>query len=47
MLIALALSSVTLVLAAAAVRRQRLRTALARIAPGQMVVYATIARSRR
>jgi hypothetical protein len=47
MLIALALSLSTLTLAAAAYRRWRLRTTLARIGPGQMVVYNTIARSRR
>lgn len=47
MLIALALSPLTLVLAAAAWRRWRMRAALARIGPGQMVVFSTIARSRR
>jgi hypothetical protein len=47
MLIALPLFLLSLVVATTAVRRHRLRTALARIPPGQMVVFSTIARSRR
>ena len=47
MLLALAVALSFLILVAAAVRRRRARTTLARVGPGQMVVYTTIARSRR
>ncbi len=47
MLLALFLTPVALLLAAAAYRRRRARVAVARLDPGRMVIYTTIARTRR
>ncbi len=47
MLLATSVAVLLLVILAVAFRRWRARTALARVGPGQMVVYSTIARSRR
>jgi hypothetical protein len=47
MLLALSLAPIALLFAAAAYRRRRARVAVARLDPGRMVIYTTIARSRR
>lgn len=47
MLVALSLAPVVLILVAAAYRRRRARVAIAHLDPGRMVIYTTIASSRR
>jgi hypothetical protein len=47
MLLALSIAPLALIALAAAYRRRRSRVAVARLDPGRMVIYTTIARSRR